>query len=232
MSQEIQNFIDAAKQKGLSEHEIKQKLLSAGWEHTLIDSALEGLAVPMPPKQDDLSVPSPNPVSISQPVTIVQNQSTRGLEYNIMFLALLVTAFGFAGLLHDLVDLITNTSVYEHIGGVFAITSLVVLGPIFTILFFRLRKAEESEPNLRKDPFRKKWVQSTLLFSFLIGIGHIIYFVYSILSPDRNSAYDYYQSGATAGSETTALALHVFVTLVVVGGIFAYYWVDEHKSNS
>lgn len=232
MSQEIQNFIDAAKQKGLSEEEIKQKLLAAGWDQSLVDSALNGLVVPLPPKSSDLTVPRPGDNTASQPVTIVQNQSTRGLEYNIMFLALLISAFGFAGLLHDLVDQITDTGVYAHIGGVFAITSLIVLGPIFTILFFRLRKAEEAEPSLRKDPFRKKWIQSTLLFSFLIGIGHVIYFVYSILSPDSYSSYSYNQPNSTPGGEAFALSLHVLVTIAVVGSIFAYYWIDEHKNNS
>lgn len=232
MSQEIKAFIGAAREKGLNDDDIKEKLLAAGWDKTLVESALSGLEVPLPPQREELSVPQPGgTISGSHPVTIVQNQSTRGFEYNIMFIALLITAFGFAGLLHDAVDLMTNTSVYGHIGGVFAITSLLVLGPIFTLLFFRLKKAEEEEPELRKDPFRKRWIQTTLFFTFLIGIGHIIYFVYSILTPTTRSAYDYYSLGSRdPGVSTLALALHVLVTLLVAGGIFAYYWIDDHKT--
>lgn len=233
MSQEIKSFIDTAREKGLSDDEIKEKLLAAGWDKTLVDSALSGLEVPLPPAREELSVPQPGgTISGSHPVTIVQNQSTRGFEYNIMFIALLVTAFGFAGLLHDTVDLLTGTSVYGHIGGVFAITSLLVLGPIFTILFFRLKAVEEKEPDLRKDPFRKRWIQSTLFFTFLIGIGHIIYFVYSLLTPDTRSVYDYYSpQNSDPGAATLALALHVLVTVLVAGGIFAYYWIDDHKNQ-
>lgn len=235
MKPEIEQFVDKARSKGLTDDEIRQKLLTAGWPANEVEDAINGLTAPVPKASDQLDVPRPSTSTSAiqtaspQPVTVVQNQSTRGLEYNIMFLALLFTAFGLGGMLHDVVDSLTNTSTYAHIGGAFAVTAFLVLGPIFTLLFLRLKKAEDSEPELHKDPFRKRWIQWTLLFSFLIGIGHIIYFVYSILNP--STGVDYYgaASNAPAGNETLALVLHVLVTLAIAGGIFAYYWIEEHK---
>lgn len=220
MQTEIYDFVNKSRQKGKSDDLIRQQLISAGWPEKEIEAAIN----------DDIPVPVPHPsqpaqnqqvqVANTNPVAVVENLSTRGIEYKIMFFALWISAIAFGGLVHDMIDALTQAENYPHVGGLIAATAIIVCFPIFAYLFLRLKKAEIIEPEIRKDQSRRKAVQSTLIFSFIIGVINVIAMVYIMMS-----------GGEAIGDEvdTVALFMHTLVTVAICGGIFMYYWKDLHR---
>lgn len=222
MSDQLDAFVDKARAKNLNDEEIKKRLLVEGWSENDINNALDGLTVPKPAAVTN-STPSvmsaPTGESANQSATVVvETSTTTGIEYRIMFLALWISAIAFGGLVHDMVDSLIGSNAYPHFGGLAAGTAMLVCFPIFALLFMRLKKMELLNPATRKDQFRKKSVQATVLFSFIIGVINIIYLVYITLS-----------GGAVAGTEVSEAILHTLVTVGICGGIFAYYWSDIHR---
>lgn len=226
MHPSLKEYIEKARAKGHEDHRIKADLTAAGWDAAMVSSALKG-------DDDDLIPPPPPPGAAARsnsPQPVVQSLSTRGLEYYIMFIALGVAAISLGSLLHSNVNNLlgagdnyglsqTNVSL--------ASAALVVSLPVLIALFLRLKKAEITDPSLRHDPSRKRSVQVTLIVTFLIGLGNIIFFVYSLMagsnSPERYSAI-----GTEAATGPLGNFIHLLITLAIAGGIFAYYWFDEH----
>lgn len=131
-----------------------------------------------------------------------------------MFLALTIAALALGSILQIAVTQAFSadsdwSGFYTYAG-----SALIVSAPIFIILFWRLKTAELRDPKIRLDSSRKKGVQSMLVISFLVGVGNIIGYVFGILNGDSQI------------SENTA---HLLVTLLIAGGIFTYYWIDEHR---
>lgn len=205
---------------------IRTNLIAGGWNAELIDPALKGEMSDVPP-------PPPAPTVAAQatpPVAVVQNFSTRGLEYVIMFISLWVSASSIGFLAHQALSNAfgVNSDSYSFLGfDQMSIAALVVALPIFTILFLRLKKAERNDPTVKNDPSRKRAVQLTLIITFLIGLGNVIGYVYSLITPPVTNTYD----AALVGSGQSGIINlgHTAITLIIAGGIFAYYWHDEHK---
>lgn len=213
---QINDYVKAGRAQGLSDETIKLNLTTTGWDENMVVAAMAGKPV--------LTVPTP-PQSGS-PVAVVQQLSTRGLEYNIMFLALGFTAISLGILLHNYVDkFFTTESFFEGLSS-YASAAIVVALPIFAFLFLRLMRAEKAEPELRKDASRRKTVQSVLVISFLWGIFKIISYVYSLMNAGVTDSY-------SSSVHTSAMGnlLHLVITLGIAGGIFAYYWIDEHRAS-
>lgn len=227
MSSELISFVATARERGLDNATIKQKLISEGWDAVAVEQAMQGidpLIVPKPPSPAGASSPglSSNVAVTNQtPVPVVQNLTTRGIEYKIMFFALWISAIAFGGLLHDFIDSFSDSSSYPHIGGLFGITALVVCLPIFAYLFIRLKTAEFNDNSLRRDQSRKSAIQGTLIFSFLIGVGNLIGMVYLLLSSG--------DSGVGSDVNIGSLIAHTFITILICGSIFGYYWKDIHR---
>jgi hypothetical protein len=226
MNAALQKYIEAARAKGHKDDRIKDDLTAAGWKASVVEAGLNG-------EDDDLVPPPPPPGAAAEtrPTPVVQNLSTRGLEYIIMFIALGVTALSLGSLLHSNINnLMGNGDVsYGPDSTVsMATAALVVALPVLAILFLRLKKAEAADPELYHDPSRKRAIQLTLIVTFLIGLGNIIYFVYSLMTgtPAR-STYNALGSQATTGP--LGNLIHLLITLAIAGGIFAYYWFDEHR---
>jgi len=231
MNAALQQYIEAARAKGHKDNRIQQDLVAAGWDAAMVQAGLKG--------DDDLAVPPPPPPASGsghtarsqQPQAVVQNLSTRGLEYIIMFIALGVSAFALASLLHSNV----NTLLGGSDGGFtsstvsFAASALVVAFPVLALLFLRLKKAETIDPDLHRDPSRKRAVQLTLVVTFLIGLGNIIFFVYNLMTGTDSDPYRYNAVGSAAAPTLLGNFIHLLITLAIAGGIFAYYWLDEHR---
>ncbi len=231
MNKALQQYIKAARAKDHPDDRIQRDLVTAGWDPTMVAAGLSG--------EDDLPVPPPPPgldhvahrSSSSQPQAVVQNLTTRGLEYIIMFIALGVSALALGSLLHSNV----NTILGSQDGGFtsstvsFASSALVVALPVLALLFLRLKKAELADPSLHHDPSRKRAVQLTLVVTFLIGLGNIIFFVYHLMTGGSSTSYDYNAVGSAAANGLMGNFIHLLITLAIAGGIFAYYWQDEHK---
>lgn len=233
----IDQFVEKARSKGLSDVEIKQKLSEAGWQPAQIDAAVDDLQVPRPGNDAEVPpAPSPlvQPTQSSEPIAVVHNLSVRGFEYSIMFIALWATAFALGSLAHTFVsNVFSKASGDYYYGSVdsassFMITLLIVCFPIFIYLFLRLKRAEINDPKLLDDPSRRRWSQLTQLVTFLVGLGYIIHFVYIIITPQNNS-YNYYGTDVSSSGPSIGVQfLHVLVTLVIAGSIFAYYWREDH----
>ena len=221
--QALSEYIAAAREKGHSDDQIKHDLIAAGWDKKMVSAALmpdADLPVPPPPTETDPSSPRP----------VVQNLSTRGLEFIIMFIALGVAAVALGSILHSSVNTLfgSNESILGSGGSVpFAASALVVAFPILAYLFLRLQKAELANPSLRLDASRKRAIQITLVVTFLVGLGNVIYFVYSLMSGNNNDSYNTF--GSSAANSLLGNFVHLVITLAIAGGIFVYYWRDEHQ---
>ena len=213
---EINDYINKKRSEGLSDADISTKLIAAGWSQAQVSAALTGVEddVPRPPE----GVPHPG----QQPVTVVQTFSTRGLEYIIMFISLYVTASSIGLLLHDMVSALFNSADYNDYGySSMATASLIVSLPIFTVLFLRLKKAELNDPTIKNDPSRKRAVQLTLVVTFITGLIKIISYIYSLMN----------LGGGEFETSPVQDLLDTIITLGIAGGIFAYYWIDEHRKE-
>ena len=220
MDLSLRHYIKAARAKRHSDEQIKRDLLSAGWNAKTVTAGLAG---------EDLPVPPP-PVEVARaPRSVVQTFSTRGLEYIIMFISLGVAALSLGSLLHSNINTVfgsTDTSTIASSVS-FSAAALIVSLPIFIVLFLRLKKLELSDPGLLQDPSRKRAVQITLVITFLIGLGNIIYFVYSLMTGGTETS-SYNMMGSQASPGIIGNFIHLVISLAIAGGIFVYYWRDEH----
>lgn len=222
----LDDYIKAARKKGHDDHQIKSDLTSAGWDARAVSAALN--------PTDDLPVPPPPPdQSGGAPRAVVQSLSTRGLEYIIMFIALGVSAFAFGSLLHSSINVLYGSNDYIlGSGGTVpvAASALIVAFPILAYLFLRLQKAEIADPLLRRDPSRRRAIQLTLIVTFLVGLIYVIRFLYSLMSDNGSSGGEGLFGGSVANS-LTGNFIHLVITLAIAGGIFYYYWKDEHQND-
>lgn len=241
--QALIDYIAAARKKGHPDDQIKRDLITGGWKPAEVAQAIspaDDLPVP-PPPVDDAAPQAPvtpstfeGPNAPAAPQAVVQTFSTRGLEYIIMFIALAVSAFALGSLLHSSVNAIFGSSTSFTDPGSdtpFAASALIVGFPIFVYLFLRLKKAELADPSLRRDPSRKRAIQLTLVLTFLVGLGNVIYFVYSLMSGTASdTSYNYNAFGSSSSDSLLGNFVHLVITLAIAGGIFYYYWRDEHQA--
>lgn len=132
-----------------------------------------------------------------------------------MFLALWIAAFCFGGILHNGVSALFGGS--GDFASPFYVSALIVSLPIFAFLFLRNKKAELKDPAIFHDPSWRHAAHLTMALAFIVGIGHIIFYVYTLLG-----------GGGSYGSGGLENLAHMLVTLVIAGGIFWYYWVEDH----
>ncbi|HEY6736247.1 MAG TPA: DUF5671 domain-containing protein [Candidatus Saccharimonadia bacterium] len=231
MNEALEKYLRAARHKGHSDDRVRTDLLAAGWDAAAVDAALGA-------KADDLVPPPPPPPGAAAPaatapaapksgdlVRVVPYRSTAGLEYLILFISLWVAAMALAAVLHGLVDTAysTSDSFYEGVNTL-ASAALIVSFPIFAWLFLRLKKQELHNPDIRRDISRKNAVQLTLIVTFLIGLGKTIFYIYQLLNLGNADV----SGGHTYLTET----LHTLITVGISGGIFWYYWRDDHKKSA
>ena len=227
MNDQMFTYVKDARAKGLTDDVISSNLVIAGWDAHLAAACLNAdSSFPAPSGPGQPKVAPANPfVRNDAPIAVVSNFTTRGLEYIIMFIALGVTAISLGLVLHSLVDgLMGSTdSLYEGVVS-YATSALVVGLPVFAILFLRLKKAELADSSLYHDPSRKHAVQLTLVITFIIGIGKVISYVYSLLNAGNGSVSAYGTNPNVGGN-----LVHTLITLGIAGGIFTYYWYDSHR---
>lgn len=224
---DVENYIAGARKNGLDDESIKESLISSGWPSEIVSKAFgEEKATLSPP-------PYMGVEGHTLPVAVVQTLSTRGLEYHIMFSALFISSIATGLLLNYAITkfIASSTADADWWGLTFnyMVSALIVSTPIFFWLFARLKKAESSDSSLRSDPARKSSIQSVLKISFVIGIIHVITYVYALISMLTHSNNEFV--GSTGGN-ILEITLRLIVTLVIAGGIFWYYWSEEHRSVS
>lgn len=227
MNHQLLQYIAFARERKLNDKDIRDNLVGAGWDAGQVDDALKAgkdamLMPPPPPGQGHGGMATGQ---AGQPIAVIQQRTTRGLEYIIMFIALGVTAIALGALLHSLVDNVFGfTSDLTELTS-YAVPALLVAMPIFAILFLRLKKAELAEPNIRTDPSRRHAIQLLLIVAFAWGLGRLIVYIYSLM----NGGGDSYLGSNIAAP--LGNFLHTLVTVGIAGSIFAYYWADEHREK-
>lgn len=152
-----------------------------------------------------------------QPMPVVKVLSVRGVEYLMMMFNLWIAD---AALLWIVLALFNGQVGFSILA--FPIAVMLVTGPIFAYLFLRLKKAELLDPSLRFDPSKRRTTQLTQLFTFLVCIANVIGFIYVVLN----------KMGGGGGMSIGKAFLNMLAVLIVIGGVFAYYWIDEHRVRS
>jgi hypothetical protein len=230
MNEALAKYISDARTKGHSNEKIQHDLVAGGWSEAMVKAGLKGedpLEVPPPPPAPAITAAAPI-VSASDPVAgtdtavkVVSMKTTAGIEYLIMFISMWVAAMSLGAVLHSLVDqAFGQDSVYTTVVS-FSTAALVVSLPIFAWLFLYLKRKELAHPEIRRDQNRKAAVQLTLIITFIIGIIKLVMYVYQLLNTGN--------ADAGGGGSVVGNFLHTLITLGIAGGIFFYYWRDEHR---
>lgn len=206
MDDELKSFIQKAREKNLTNEEIKAKLLAAGWNEEVVSASLgDELVAPVPPASRRGS-DAPNPLTKRE-----ETVRLKMFEYNIMFLTLWVVALAMFWIINAFL-FTDDTSVIT-----FPLTALLVCLPIFLILFFRVRDHERNDLELKHVSGRLHLVQSTQSIAFVFLLIHTIFALYQVIN----------------GSDSMAQQLVSWLgSLTIFGSIFAYYWQDTHRASS
>jgi hypothetical protein len=213
MNTEIQEFIAKARERNVSDDDIRVRLSDAGWEQVVIAAALstDGLTVPLPP-QRVAATPIIDTKRKSQ--TILLSDDERRIksvvfEYHIMFITLwLVVIAAFWAINGALAG-----SEFSSIK--FPVTAVIVCLPILGVLFSRRVKQERREPEIRRVNDRVQLIHATQSLAFLFLVIHTIYLVYQLISASDSLAQQ---------------AFSWVCSFILFGGIFVYYWNDSKRS--
>lgn len=219
-------FIQKAREVGKTDQEITGMLINAGWKQEQITAALAsgGELVPPPPPgaEPANSAANTNPQGTPFAVTAIDPKLTNhGLEYTIMFVSLWAFASSLGFLLHTAVSSTFSTSHYPP-DVTFPIAALLVALPMYIGSFIYNKRLQDRQPEVTNDRARQSLTNMTLLVTFLMALGYLIYFLYSLL-----------KGGSDGGDSLVESFLHMLITVSICTAIFIYYWRDSrHKSTA
>jgi hypothetical protein len=209
MSSELTSYIAKKRSEKMTDSEISAKLLASGWDAQLVSQALGS-------HDDDVPLP-PSSTGSPKPTAVVQTLTTRGLEYKIMFISLVVWAIALGLLLQALVSQWLDADTFSVAATTPGTTAAIIVAlPVFGILFMRLHRAEKADQGLRADPSRRRAIQAILVVAFIVGVWSLINCLTSLFNGNTRSIL--------------SAVMHLLVTLVIAGSIFAYYWRDQHRN--
>lgn len=199
----LTEYIAAARVKKATDDQIREALLKNGWQANDINHALN------PIKEDVVVVPPPPAPHFGMWI---------GFLYVILFISLYVFATALGGILHygvsDFIpDKLDTVNAGYTIGKTLMQTylaCLIVAFPIFAALFLLLKKQTIKTPAIKGLRIRKILIYLTLVGTFLIMLGHVIFTVYGFLG----------------GSVTARSLADLGVTFLVAGSIFTYFLMD------
>lgn len=228
LREQLHAYIHDARNAGETDSAITEELVLFGWSRAIIERALEGKTLPpIAPWRGD-GATSAVSSGRKEPIAVVQNLSTRGYEYYLMFIGLWGTLISTLVIAHMYINSMFSDESRMYSDGysydtdseyTFWITVLVVCLPVFAYFFRRLMLAEKRDPLLRKDPSRKKLIQTTQTVSFLACLVNLAIFVYALIN------------GSSDGISIGQFFVHLLATIVVAGSTFFFYWRDEHREN-
>lgn len=162
------------------------------------------------------STPSVKPAGFTQhdkPQPVVKVLSVRGVEYLLFTISLWIVA---GGLSTALISLISGDSGFDTLAGPAAI---LIAGMIpLWLLFTRLKTAELKDPSLCYEPSKRRSSQFSQVFSFIILFITTFILLYNTILTIGGSA-----------SELPKTIFSCFVVYIIAGGIFTYYWREEHR---
>lgn len=205
INEEIRQYIIAARLKNMSDSDIKDQLIKAGWELGDVMKTFDAIGT------DGVPVPSPHVSGhFGMWATFL---------YILLFISLYALATSVGIILHaavdknipDVIDTMDYSAYYTtyltsdwYVN--FAKASIIVSYPIFAILLYLLGRQAVSQPQIRNLRGRKILIYISLVVTFLIMITSIIATLYGYLND---------------GMLAQRTLLHTLVTLVLSGGIFS-----------
>lgn len=141
----------------------------------------------------------------------------------LVIITLYASAASFVTLLFQYVDILLPDPLFTEGGSYalnrgplrFAVSSLIVVFPVFLIVSRFLNKSYESDPEKRELRLRKWLVYFTLFAAALIMIGDLVALVYNFLG----------------GEITLRFVLKSLSLLLTVGAIFWYYLADVRRAE-
>lgn len=208
---DLEKYISTSRENKVPDVTIKDQLIKSGWNENDVSAALIPIAPVVP------SIPPP---------PVPQFGMWVAFEYVILFISLYISASALAGIMHIAVDnlipdTLSNTSGYDY-SSVFNdflikayLASLIVVFPIFAVLFVILKRQMLHIPAVRNLRTRKVLIYLTMVGTFLLMIGHLIMTIFGFLS----------------GSVTTRAIGHFGVTLLVAGSIFVYLLLEVREDR-
>ncbi len=230
MDESLLDYVKKARNKGLSDSDIKERLLAADWEANEVFAALDGGEDLVPPSPGFKNYPTQkvSNESGSQPINVITSGfSGSGFEYIIYFLALGVVAISTGAVLHSIVNALIDSEKFSFYQETIPVASaaLLVAAPVFLAFMLRLKKKESKNPEVLLDPSRRRAVQLLLLVTFVVGVIKLVAYVYNILTIGDVSAVD---PQTSLLSET----LHAVITIGISGGIFWKYFKEQSNIDS
>lgn len=206
MDSSLEKYIAAARAKNLPDEQIHAALIASGWTE-------EQIAQAFTKPNNDLPVPPPPQV--------VHIGMWVGFLYIIFFISLYVLATSIGWLLHDWVetlkpnpaDLYNYYDDKSYLRGLLA--SVIVSFPIFMTLALILKRQLLKQATIRNIRSRKILIYITLVGTFLLMLGHVIYTLYDFLG----------------GNFTDSALKHLLITFLIAGSIF-WYFISEVKHDS
>lgn len=134
--------------------------------------------------------------------------------HSVAFAALLVTAFGVALLLGDLLNVIFGRSILsgERVQVSIGIAMVIVGGPLWLIHWGLARRQLEAHPEEAESPLRKLYAYAVLLLAALIALNAARSLLSSALRVDDFSA-------------------NWAAQLVVWGGVWGFHWMQERREG-
>jgi hypothetical protein len=209
MDNQLQQFVQQARAKHLSDAEIHKRLLSAGWADEAARQALgDDLVTPLPPSAQSGGGKD------SQALLSRRDETVRMklFVFNMFTVTMWITAIAMFFIVNIL--LFNETGVDFDVVK-FPFTMLIVSAPLMFVFLYMTRANEKKDPELRHVASRVHAVQGVLTLAFLVMLGHTIFFVYQLINQNLNPLQHL----------TSWL-----ITMVLFGSIFAYYWTDSRKS--
>ncbi|HWY79897.1 MAG TPA: DUF5671 domain-containing protein [Candidatus Sulfotelmatobacter sp.] len=210
MIAELTNYIIKAREKKVTDEEIKNNLIANGWSSEQVAQALSQTAnIPIPPPP------------------VIHVGMWTGFLYILFFISLYVLSTAIGGILHiwinkTIMNVTDNTYTDSTYLSFFNLPSVVrgylsaiiVTYPLFLILALTLKKQLVKQPMVQNLRSRKLLIYITLIGTFLIMLGDVIAISYDFLS----------------GSITGNALGHLLVTLLIAGSIFGYF-ISEVKND-
>ena len=217
MVAELKSYIEKAREKKLTDEQIKKQLLTAGWQEEQIAEALS----------QDADFPPPPP-----PPAIAHVGMWTGFLYILFFISLYTLATAIGGVFNIWVDKAIPTVINNPDSSSFDFSSfftdnfdtpsiirgyiaaIIVSLPLFVSLSLVLKKQLVNQPGVKNLRSRKLLIYITLIVTFLILLGDVIATCYELIS------------GTVTGNSFG----HFGVTLLISGSIFGYF-IGEVKND-
>ncbi len=218
ISEEVISYIRKAHSLKVSDQQITTDLQRSGWT---LNDIQQGFA------QESGKVITEDLTPPMKPAAVNAHGMWDAFEHILLFISLYVMATSIAVILYFLVDKWSPSSLAAVSSNAYIndtaeiivrgfLAALIVSLPLFIFFYLDITKRTLKDATMRNIRARKILIYITLVTTFLTMLGHIIGVIFSLLS----------------GSVDLNSVLHLLVTLLINGIIFAYYLLQVKEDRS